>query len=127
MGNATRRTVSRKKKIEDELTLYHEKHFRGNPNYNASKIKHLLGQLDVIIGDATKDELTKHEHEMLRLSVPELWNVYEKNNAELQHEIGFEQFMFLVQEHTKEDLKKIETTRFYSLLNYIEDKNKQNG
>ncbi len=64
---------------------------------------------------------------MLRLSKPNLWNVYMNGNAELEHEVGFEAFMFAVAEHTKEDLDKITVFRFYSLLDYIKNKNKANN
>ncbi len=64
---------------------------------------------------------------MLRLSKPNLWNVFMANNAELEMEVGFEQFLFEVAEHTKEDLDKITVFRFYSLLDYIKDKNTSNG
>jgi hypothetical protein len=45
-------------------------------------------------------------------------------NAELEMEVGFEDFMFMVAEHTNEDLDKITVFRFYSLLDYIKSKNK---
>ena len=61
---------------------------------------------------------------MLRLSKPSLWNVHMQGNAELEMETGFEDFMFLVAEHTNEDLDKITVFRFYSLLDYIKNKNK---
>jgi hypothetical protein len=48
-------------------------------------------------------------------------------NAELEMEKGFEQFLFEVAEHTKEDLDKITVFRFYSLLDYIKNKNSSNG
>lgn len=64
---------------------------------------------------------------MLRLSKPSLWNVHMPNNAELEFENGFESFMFLVAEHTNEDLDKITVYRFYILYNYIKDKEKPNG
>jgi hypothetical protein len=64
---------------------------------------------------------------MLRLSKPKLWNVFMTGNAELEMETGFEQFLFEVAEHTKEDLDKITVFRFYSLLDYIKNKNSSNG
>ena len=64
---------------------------------------------------------------MLRLSKPNLWNVFMKNNAELEFENGFESFMFYVAEWTKEDLNIITLYRFYGLLDYIKEKNKPNG
>jgi hypothetical protein len=43
-------------------------------------------------------------------------------NAELEHEVGFESFMFVVGEHTKEDVNNMTVFRFYSLLDYIKNK-----
>jgi len=107
--------------------LYHASQFRPNGNYNAAKLKQLDSILDGILGKDSKEAKDKAEYEMLRLSAPSLWNVYEKNNAELEMETGFELFMFSVSEHTKEDLDKITVFRFYSLLEYIKEKNKGNG
>ena len=63
---------------------------------------------------------------MLRLSKPNLWNVYMNGNAELEHEVGFEAFMFVVGEHTKENVNTMTVFRFYSLLDYIKSKT-ENG
>jgi hypothetical protein len=93
-------------------------------NYNVAKIKHLFSRLDKILGKDTQEEKEKAEKDMLRLSKPNLWNVHISGNAELEMETGFEDFMFMVAEHTKEDLEKITVFRFYSLLNYIKSKNK---
>jgi hypothetical protein len=43
-------------------------------------------------------------------------------NAELEHEVGFEGFMFVVGEHTNEDVNTMTVFRFYSLLDYIKSK-----
>jgi hypothetical protein len=59
---------------------------------------------------------------MLRLSKPSVWNVHITGNAELEHEVGFEAFMFVVSEHTKEDINTMTVFRFYSLLDYIKSK-----
>ena len=93
-------------------------------NFNAAKIKQLMARLDRVI-DSSVDiaEIEKQEKEMLRLSKPNLWNVFMAGNAELEMETGFEQFLFEVAEHTKEDLDKITVFRFYSLLDYIKNKN----
>jgi hypothetical protein len=83
----------------------------------------LLSRLDAVIGLDVKEEIKDSENEMLRLSKPNLWNVFMDGNAELEMETGFEQFLFEVAEHTKEDLDKITVFRFYSLLDYIKNKN----
>jgi hypothetical protein len=92
-------------------------------NFNAAKIKQLLARLDKVIGFEVGDNIQESEKEMLRLSKPNLWNVFIAGNAELEMETGFEQFLFEVAEHTKEDLDKITVFRFYSLLDYIKNKN----
>jgi hypothetical protein len=83
----------------------------------------LLSRLDAVIGYDSKEAIKESENEMLRLSKPNLWNVFIDGNAELEMETGFEQFLFEVAEHTKEDLDKITVFRFYSLLDYIKNKN----
>lgn len=60
---------------------------------------------------------------MLRLSKPRIWNVYILNNAELEFETDFEMWMFEINEHTRENLDNITVFRFYSLLDYIKNKN----
>lgn len=96
-----------------------------NLQYNVAKIKQLEAIVDGILGQETTEDQIKYENEMLRLSKPNVWNVYLPGNAELDHEVGFEGFMFAVAEHTNEDLDKITVFRFYSLLDHI--KSKGNG
>ena len=107
------------------MLLYHKKHFITDLNYAAAKIRELNARLDKVIGTATEEDVTVHRHEMLRLSMSQVWNVYIKGNAEVKMEMGFEEFMFLVAEHTTEDLNKISLLRFYSLINYITEKTKR--
>lgn len=92
-------------------------------NYNAAKIRQQDARLDAIIGGDTEEEKQEAEKEMMRLSKPSVWNVHLPDNAELEMETGFESFMFLIAEHTNEDLDKITVFRFYSLLNHIKQKN----
>ena len=87
-------------------------------NYNVAKIKQINARFDKVLGLESDEDKQSAENDMLRLSKPSLWNVYMEGNAELQWEVGIESFMFLVAEHTKEDLDKITVFRFYSLLDY---------
>tara|TARA_Y100000310_G_scaffold331124_1_gene404143 strand:+ start:327 stop:623 length:297 start_codon:yes stop_codon:yes gene_type:complete len=97
-------------------------------NFNAAKIKQLMARLDKVIGfNVDVEEIEKQEREMLRLSKPNLWNVHLPHNMELEMETQFEQWLFEIQEHTKEDLDKITVFRFYSLLDYIKNKNNSDG
>lgn len=80
--------------------------------------------VDEILGKDTTESQQEAKKEMLRLSKPSVWNVYIHGNAELEHETGFENFLFTVSEHTNEDLDKMTVYRFYCLLDYIKGKNK---
>tara|TARA_R100001460_G_scaffold2409_6_gene7871 strand:- start:1810 stop:2061 length:252 start_codon:yes stop_codon:yes gene_type:complete len=72
-------------------------------------------------GAVEKDQKAKNE--ILKLTAPNVWNLNIKDNAEYEIEKGFEQFMFVVREHTNENLDTITTFRFYSLLEHIKKKN----
>jgi hypothetical protein len=94
-------------------------------------LRQLESIVDNILGiEESNTNQKKAEKEMLRLSKPNVWNVHMKDqngsNAELEHEVGFEAFMFVVSEHTKEDVNNMTVFRFYSLLDYIKSKT-QNG
>lgn len=92
-------------------------------SYNVARIARGKSIFDRILGNADEADTLEAENEMMRLSIPQNWNVFIKGNAELKMSNGFEEFMFLVSEHTKEDLDKISLLRFYSLLDYIKSKN----
>tara|TARA_R110000824_G_scaffold395070_5_gene595375 strand:- start:3061 stop:3306 length:246 start_codon:yes stop_codon:yes gene_type:complete len=79
----------------------------------------------IIEGDKALDKNQTATNELLRLINPNYWNLNIDQNAEKDIELGFEEFMLTVKEHTTEDLDNITTFRFYSLLDYI--KKKQNG
>lgn len=79
----------------------------------------------IIEGDKALDKNQIATNELLRLINPNYWNLNIDKNAEKDIELGFEEFMLTVKEHTTEDLDNITTFRFYSLLDYI--KKKQNG
>lgn len=63
---------------------------------------------------------------MLRQSKPQLWNVYLPNNAELEHEVGFELYLLSVADLAgiTEDLGEWNMFRFYNLQTYLKEKNK---
>ncbi|MHC4648808.1 MAG: hypothetical protein ACYTBJ_25405, partial [Planctomycetota bacterium] len=64
-------------------------------------------------------------NELLRLIKPTFWNLNREGNADVSIEVGFEEFMISVAEHTNEDLNTITTFKFYTLLKHINKK--QNG
>ena len=80
--------------------------------------------MDVIIGTKTKEDLKPHKDAMLRLSRPKSYNVYEPDNEELAMTNGFHRFVFLVEEHTNRDIRKMPETEVYALLDLIEEKEK---
>ena len=63
-------------------------------------------------------------NELLKLINPSFWNLNREGNADVDMEVGFEEFMMSVGEHTKEDLNAITTFKFYTLLKHINKKNK---
>lgn len=79
----------------------------------------------IIEEDQAQEKNQVATNELLRLINPNYWNLNIEQNAEKDIELGFEEFMLSVKEHTTEDLDTITTFRFYSLLDYI--KKKQNG
>ena len=75
--------------------------------------------------DGAEEQDEKAEKELLKLITPNHWNLNIDDNAEKSLELGFEEFMLSVKEHTQEDLENITTFRFYTLLDFI--KKKKNG
>lgn len=70
------------------------------------------------------EEIDKKERDLLRLDVPNIWNINNSKNMEVEMETEFEMFMLAVGEHTKERVDEITVFRFYALLGYIKEKNK---
>lgn len=84
----------------------------------------MLSRLDAVLGLDVKEDIKDSENEMLRLSKPNLWNVYLDGNEEIKMESDFEVWMYEIQEQAPSvDLDKITVFRFYSLLDYIKNKN----
>lgn len=78
-----------------------------------------------IIGDDVAEEaIDAKEKDLLRLTLPNIWNINTAGNMEVEMETEFEKFMLAVAEHTNEKLDEITVFRFYSLLGYIKEKNK---
>lgn len=69
--------------------------------------------------------MSQATNELLRQINPNHWNLNYKNNQEKTIELNFEEFMLAVKDQTTEDLENITTFRFYTLIDYI--KNKNNG
>ena len=78
-----------------------------------------------LAGEEVKEgAIDKRERELLRLDLPNVWNIYTKGNKEVEMETEFDKFMIAVAEHTNEKLDEITVFRFYALLGYIKEKNK---
>ncbi len=71
-----------------------------------------------------KDREEKSEKEILKLLNPNAWNVYIKNNIEIDIDKKYEELLLTVSNHTNEDLAKISTFRFYVVINRIKEQNK---
>ena len=91
-------------------------------SYNLARINRNNSIFDRILGTADEADTLEAENEMMRLSIPQNWNVYVKGNAILKQNADFEHLMLLAGEHTNEDLNEITTFRFYNLLDYIKSK-----
>ena len=68
------------------------------------------------------DKEKESTKELLRLINPNFWNLNRENNADVDIEVGFEELMLSISEHTKEDLDTITTFKFYTLIKYINKK-----
>jgi UDP-N-acetylglucosamine transferase subunit ALG13 len=60
------------------------------------------------------------------MTAPQVWNVYVEGNAEIQMEVGFEEFLIQIGEHTKKDVNKLNVFEFYTLVKYLKSKNGNN-
>lgn len=85
----------------------------------------LILEFSKLAGDEVDEEkIDEKERELLRLTLPNVWNVNRAGNMEVEMETEFEKFMLAVGEHTNEKLDEITVFRFYSLLSFIKEKNK---
>jgi len=90
-------------------------------------------QLDVLLhtiiepSEQNEHRLFDVEKRMLELHPSEIWNIYVDGNKELQVEKDFKQFMIAVKEHTGFDKEDMTVGDFYTLLEYLRDKNKTDG
>ncbi len=74
--------------------------------------------------DDNVEKEQKATKELLKLIKPNFWNLNREGNADVDIEVGFEEFMMSVGEHTKADLNTITTFKFYTLLKHINKKYK---
>lgn len=85
----------------------------------------LILEFGKLAGENVEDEdIDKKERELLMLDLPNVWNINNDKNMEVEMETEFEMFMLAVGEHTKEKIDEITVFRFYALLGYIKEKNK---
>jgi hypothetical protein len=110
--------------VEQELKIFFPYQFEGkNVIYNTALINKLKARISWILDDeGAKEQEQVATNELLRLIKPTFWNLNREGNADVDIEVGFEQFMMSVAEHTKEDLNTITTFKFYTLLKHINKK-----
>lgn len=73
-----------------------------------------------------KEKAETAEGEILTLINPSYWNLNVSGNIEVDIELKFEELILSVSKHTTEDMKKITTFRFYTLIQTIKA-NQKNG
>ena len=66
------------------------------------------------------------KYEQYKMTAPQVWNVYIEGNAEIQMEVGFEEFLIQIGEHTKKDVNNLNVFEFYTLVKYLKSKNGNN-
>ena len=92
-------------------------------NYNLALINLLKCECDEICGVEVDEQKQKFEKELLRLSTPSVWNIYEPGNAEVEIEVGFEQLILNLSEKTRLDVDSLSVFQFYTLLNSFKNGN----
>ena len=104
--------------------MYFPKQFKSDSlAHNIATIRELeAGYSALLEEEGAQERYTTAKHEKLKLNAPHVWNVYIDGNMERQMEVGFEEFLLNVAEHTSEDLNTITVFRFYTLLNYLKNK-----
>ena len=124
MGNATCEPGAIKKKIEAQLKTYFPAEFKGNHiALNAAKLREIAARYGEILGEQNAQTVAqKAEYEQHRLTASNVWNVYVEGNAEIQAEVGFEEFLFEVGQHTRRDVGSMSVFEFYTFVTYLKNK-----
>ena len=95
--------------------------------YNLELLKKIKLELrQILYKEDNSKAIDRHEKNILKMDLPNIWNIYQRENKEVEMETEFEKFMLAVSEHTNENIDNISVFRFYSLLSYIKSKNKAN-
>lgn len=90
-----------------------------------ARLEQLKARADKILKvKDSESKLKDATNELLRLTVPEHWNSHVKGNAEVRTEREYDTLLFMVGEHTKEELDSITIKMFFSLIDYIKSKHK---
>lgn len=94
---------------------------------NGAILARMRSQVDFLEDQSDKNAkaLFVAEKELLKLQKPNVWNVYEDGNMEIEMEVEFEKYMLAVSEHTNEDIDEMSTFRFYALQEYLKEKNRK--
>ena len=115
-----------KKKIETELSVYYPQFFSKKSNQEQIALRYKRAQLmlDGIIEIPEDYEQKKFEveKEILEHDLPNVWNVWEKQNMERTLEVDFHKFAIAVTELSNQDLKNISTFTFYATVEHLKEK-----
>lgn len=110
------------------MQMYYPNEFKKNfvgVEYNNNLKELLVLEFGKLAGDDVEDkDIDRKERDLLRLDLPNVWNINTSGNMEVEMETEFDMFMLAVGEHTKERVDEITVFRFYALLGYIKEKNK---
>ena len=112
------------------MVAYFPDEFRdvGEVEYNLELLKKIKLELrQILYKEDNSKAIDRHEKNILKMDLPNIWNIYQRGNKEVEMETEFEKFMLAVSEHTNENIDNISVFRFYSLLSYIKSKNKANN
>ncbi len=92
---------------------------------NATRLKLINEKLNIILGEGNEKNLESVKRELLELLKPNEWNVFVEGNLEKAMEVDFNKFATVVTETTGLKLEEISVFRFYSVLGYLQEKNKK--
>ena len=88
-------------------------------------LKNLEARAKAILGEDATESLKETSNNLLDLTAPNNWNIHIEGNAAIQMDSDFEMLMISVGSQTNEDLERISIKKFYYLLNFLKEKNKQ--
>jgi hypothetical protein len=112
------------------LVVYFPKQFPkgGNREMNACRITRVGTMLDSIIDHKTPghaEKIFEAEKEILKLDIPNVWNVWKDDNMERILEVDSRKFGIAITELTNQDIETITTFTFYASVEHLNEKFKK--